>query len=61
MTDRVPHSEEPSETQSEVMPKVIRETSAQQINLALIKNTKAVGIVMIIIGFNSYIKYFESA
>jgi uncharacterized membrane protein HdeD (DUF308 family) len=32
------------------MPKVTGETSAQQINLAFIKNTKAVGIVMIIIG-----------
>jgi uncharacterized membrane protein HdeD (DUF308 family) len=50
MTDIVSHSEKPLETKSEVMPKVTGETSAQQNNLALIKNTKAVGIVMIIIG-----------
>ena len=50
MTDIVPHSEDTSETKPEVMPKVTRETSAQRINLAFIKNTKAVGIVMIIIG-----------
>jgi len=46
MTDIVPHPEDTSETK----PKVTHETATQHINLAFIKNTKAVGIVMIIIG-----------
>lgn len=50
MTDITPHSEGMSATEPEVMPKVTRETPAQHITLAFIKNTKTVGIVMIIIG-----------
>lgn len=50
MTNIVPHSEGSSETQPEVMPKVTGETSTKQLNLAFIKNTKAAGIVMIMIG-----------
>ncbi len=50
MTDIVPHSKSTSETEPEVMPKVSLDTSAQHINLAFIKNTKTVGIAMIVIG-----------
>ncbi len=50
MTDIVPHSKSTSESEPEVMPKVSRDTSAQYINLAFIKNTKTVGIAMIVIG-----------
>ena len=50
MTDIVPRSEDASATEPEVMPKVTRDTPAQHINLAFIKNTKTVGIAMIVIG-----------
>jgi uncharacterized membrane protein HdeD (DUF308 family) len=50
MTDIIPHSKSTSESEPEVMPKVSRDTSAQHINLAFIKNTKTVGIAMIVIG-----------
>lgn len=50
MTDIIPHSKSTSESEPEVMPKVSRDTSAQYINLAFIKNTKTVGIAMIVIG-----------
>lgn len=42
MTDSTPNFEKASE--------VTRETPAQQLKLAFIKNTKVIGIVMIIIG-----------
>jgi len=54
MTDSTPNSDTTQEKKPEVMPEptpeVMRETPAQQLKLALIKNTKAVGIIMIIIG-----------
>ncbi|WP_019026522.1 HdeD family acid-resistance protein [Colwellia piezophila] len=46
MTDFVPRSDI-SSTQA---PEVTRETTAQQLKLALIKNTKVIGMVMITIG-----------
>ena len=46
MTETVPNSD----TSQDARPEVMRETPAQQFKTALIKNTKSVGIVMIIIG-----------
>ena len=50
MTDFVPRSEVTSDKAAEVEQEISRETPAQQLKLALIKNTKVIGIVMIIIG-----------
>ena len=50
MTDFVPRSEVTSDKTPEVELEITRETSAQQLKFSLIKNTKVVGIVMIIIG-----------
>jgi uncharacterized membrane protein HdeD (DUF308 family) len=50
MTDNVSSSEKTSEAAFQSIPEVTRETPAQQLKLAFIKNTKVIGIVMIIIG-----------
>ena len=50
MTDFVPRSEVTSDKTAEIKQEITRETPAQQLKLALIKNTKVIGIVMIIIG-----------
>ncbi len=54
MTDSAPNSENIPENKfestPETKPEVTRETSAQQLKLALIKNTKVIGTVMIVIG-----------
>jgi uncharacterized membrane protein HdeD (DUF308 family) len=50
MTDFVPHSEPTTEKSEESVPDISRETPAQQLKSALIKNTKVVGSVMIVIG-----------
>jgi len=50
MTDSTANSKTTQEAKPEVTPEVMREKPVQQIKLALIKNTKAVGIIMVIIG-----------
>ena len=50
MTDSLPNSETTQDARPEAEQEITRETPTQQLKLALIKNTKVIGIVMIIIG-----------